>query len=118
MINETETRLELSSGNPAFDALLRRMAAIHCAKNHDYARPEVEDYYANFRECEAFGITAEKGILIRMSDKWSRIKGLSAKEAAVKDESIEDTMLDLANYALLYLCVKAACFPKPKGDNE
>jgi hypothetical protein len=111
MPNLTETRLELSSGNPAFDALLRKMAAIHAAKNHDYARPEVKDYYANFRECEAFGIPAYKGILIRMSDKWSRIKGLSMKEAAVKDESIEDTMLDLANYALLYLCVKQHATP-------
>ncbi len=103
----------MNSCNPAFDALLERMAAIHRAKNHDYADPDNADFYANFRECESFGIPAEKGILIRMSDKWSRIKQLTVKEAAVKDEAIEDTLLDLANYALLYICVrrsKAQCW--------
>jgi len=96
------------SGNPDFDALLQRMAEIHRAKNHDYARPEEKDYYSNFRECERMGIPADKGILVRMSDKWSRVRELAGKEAAVADESVEDTLLDLANYALLCILVRRA----------
>lgn len=98
--------LSINSGNPAFDALLMRMADIHRAKNHDYAKPEKQDYYSNFRECEDMGITASQGISVRMSDKWSRIKRLEAREAKVPDESIEDTLLDLANYALLKILVR------------
>ena len=39
---------------------------------------------------------------IRLSDKFNRFKTLSrGTEAAVKDESIRDTLIDLANYAIM-----------------
>lgn len=39
---------------------------------------------------------------IRLSDKFNRFKTLSrATEKKVTDESIRDTLLDLANYALM-----------------
>ena len=96
----------IDSGIPAFDAELERMAGVCRAKNHDYANPETQDYYANLRECEAIGIPAWRGILVRMSDKWSRIKRLSQHEAAVTDESFNDTLIDLANYAILCKLVR------------
>lgn len=41
-------------------------------------------------------------ILIRLTDKLNRLERLMAgNEMQVKDESIEDTLLDLANYALM-----------------
>lgn len=41
-------------------------------------------------------------ILIRLTDKLERLKSLySGKEQRVKDESIKDTLLDLANYSIL-----------------
>ena len=41
-------------------------------------------------------------ILIRLFDKFSRLERLlSGHEAQVKDESIEDTLIDMANYALM-----------------
>lgn len=47
----------------------------------------------------------EDGLLvakIRIMDKVNRFKTLlKADEALVKDESIEDTLLDMANYALM-----------------
>ena len=45
-----------------------------------------------------------------MSDKWARIKSaLHEKcELEVKDELIEDTLLDLANYCILLLCWRKA----------
>lgn len=88
--------------NRKFEEKLERMLAIHDAKNHDYAG-EGGDPYSNFRECEDIGIPAWKGILIRMSDKWSRIKNLVDSDPAVKGESIKDTLLDLANYSILCL---------------
>jgi hypothetical protein len=46
----------------------------------------------------------ESAILCRMSDKVSRLANLSGREhdAAVA-ESIDDTMIDLAGYAMLYV---------------
>ena len=55
---------------------------------------------------DSFGKTFEKyGIvsaLIRMSDKMNRLDNLASNSNQMKvDESIEDTLLDLANYAML-----------------
>jgi hypothetical protein len=46
------------------------------------------------------------GVVVRLSDKLSRImqltrKALEGKEAAVKDETVKDTLIDLANYSIL-----------------
>ncbi len=95
-------------GHPKFYELLARMEAIHDAKNHDYSADA--DPLSNFRKCEVFGIPAWRGSLVRMSDKWSRIEQLAGgKNAAVKDEALEDTLLDLANYALLTIVLKQEC---------
>jgi len=74
--------------------------AIIEAKNHDYANSS--DPFANFRLVDNLEIcTVEIGILVRMSDKVARIKNLSNKDNAVKDETIEDTLLDLCNYSAI-----------------
>ena len=36
-----------------------------------------------------------------MNDKMERIESLMNKESLVKDESIKDTLLDMANYAIM-----------------
>jgi len=53
------------------------------------------------------GLTARQGILVRMSDKIQRLLHLTGGgHHAVKDESVEDTMLDLAGYIVLYFAGK------------
>lgn len=42
-------------------------------------------------------------ILVRMSDKIERLAHMAGHEAEVADESYEDTMSDLAAYAILFL---------------
>ena len=71
---------------------------IAMKKNEDYASEE--DAFVNMRD------GGELGILTRMQDKMARIKNLLQKENQVRDESIEDTLGDLANYSnilILYL---------------
>lgn len=41
-----------------------------------------------------------RGVLVRMSDKWSRIEQLSTGKTA-KNESLRDSLIDLAVYALI-----------------
>jgi hypothetical protein len=82
-------------------ALYENNLAIAERKNADYSNER--DPFQNFRVCESLGIPAEVGILVRMSDKMSRIANLikPGRIAQVKDESVLDTLSDLANYAMI-----------------
>ena len=82
-----------------FEKNLKIMLELTKAKNHDYAKGD--DPYKNFRLVEQLGIcSVETGILVRMCDKMSRIANLIDTDAKVKDESIADTLIDLANYSI------------------
>ena len=65
--------------------------AIYRRKNADYG--------------DSFGETFRKlGIIsaiTRITDKVNRLQSLSKKTAQVQDESIRDTLYDLANYAIM-----------------
>jgi hypothetical protein len=83
--------------NPAFHALLNEIGALHDSKSHDYADA---DPLSNLRRSEAFGIPAFKGVLVRLTDKWSRIEQLAAGKTP-KHESLRDSLIDNAVYSLL-----------------
>lgn len=70
-------------------------------KNADYSGDD--DAFNNLRSVETLNITStENGFLTRMSDKFNRIISFVKKGVLlVEDEKIEDTLLDLANYAIL-----------------
>ena len=88
----------------AFKATTDNMVETVIRKNHDYTSSGT-DPFDNFNAVEQLGIcSSETGILVRMTDKIKRIISLLEKGeggAMVKDESIEDTMVDLANYAII-----------------
>ncbi len=71
--------------------IMREMLKTYRDKNADYGDSFAKSY-------EEFGMTAP---VVRMSDKMERLKSLSKAEASVKDESIRDTLIDLANYAMM-----------------
>jgi hypothetical protein len=73
---------------------------MHCKKGNDYGSDN--DFLANLRASEAFGIPAWKGALIRANDKMIRLKN-AAKGVELKNESVEDSLMDLASYAILSL---------------
>lgn len=70
------------------------------AKNSDYGGSN-KDPFANFQNSTIVNVPIEKGIMVRMMDKVSRITTLLDKEAKVKDESIQDTLMDLINYTAI-----------------
>lgn len=84
--------------NPKFNALLRQIQAIHDSKSHDYAADA--DPLQNLRRCEAFGVPAWKGVLVRLSDKYGRLEQLASGKTP-KHESLRDTLIDNAVYSLL-----------------
>lgn len=96
------TRVQMAN---QFNSLLNDMGNIMQAKNQDYSG-SAEDPFTNFNMIELVTkgeISRAQGCLVRMTDKLSRTHRLLTREAAVKTETIEDTLIDLANYSLLLI---------------
>ena len=73
-------------------ALCLEMNDLYARKNADYG----DSFHISFEE-EGMAM-----VRIRLGDKLNRFKALSrGNEQMVKDESIRDTLMDLANYALM-----------------
>jgi len=74
-------------------------------KNNDYTSAAAggSDPFANFSRVERMGVTTtEQGFLVRMTDKMSRLSTYASMgKLEVEDETVEDTLLDLVNYAIL-----------------
>lgn len=69
-------------------------------KNNDYTGGA--GAFHNFELGEKIGIgRTDQGILWRMTDKLARIISLTKVEAQVDNESVQDTLKDLANYAII-----------------
>lgn len=87
--------------------LCEKMHSVYEAKNHDYG-----DSFSKLRK------KFPDAILVRLNDKLSRLEVLmSGENAKVKDESINDTLLDLANYAIMELTEREAEKQRqPGGD--
>lgn len=68
-------------------------------KNQDYAGNG--DPFQNFNACSIVNVSAEKALLVRMTDKMTRISNLLDRPAKVNDEKITDTLVDLCNYAAI-----------------
>lgn len=67
------------------------LVALYERKNHDYG----DSFHKSYQE---FGLTM---VCIRLDDKINRLKSLTKSTALVKDETIGDTLMDLANYAIM-----------------
>lgn len=67
------------------------LTELYRKKNHDYG----DSFHKSYEE---FGLTMAA---IRLDDKINRFKTLIKTESEVKDESIRDTLIDLANYAIM-----------------
>ena len=92
------------------DVLKFRDEMYHCSialvqrKGADYNRTQQDagDTLFNLQVAEMLGIvpTAERGILVRLSDKFMRLVSLMQPgvDPAVTSESLRDTVLDIHNY--------------------
>ncbi|WP_129596014.1 nucleotide modification associated domain-containing protein [Anaerophilus nitritogenes] len=74
-----------------FSNITKEMYELYERKNKDYG----DSFGKTFKE---YGLVMAA---IRIEDKLQRFKKLIKSEAEVKDESIRDTLIDLANYSAM-----------------
>ena len=73
--------------------ICKSLNELYAHKNADYG----DSFGKSFNE---YGLTMA---CIRLEDKLNRIKALSKQTAQVSDETITDTLMDLANYSIMTL---------------
>lgn len=87
-----------------YNEILEELRKTYEAKNADYG-DSVGDTYNKF---------GDVSFLTRITDKYNRILSLADRGECgqVKDESLNDTILDMANYCILWVIEREA-----KKDN-
>jgi len=78
----------------AYEAIQAELEEIMAAKQHDYGSDNIT----------ALGV---RGVFVRMWDKINRLKTLVWMGAKPQvEETVDDTLLDIANYAIIALLVR------------
>lgn len=83
-----------------FAAVVDEMKELHERKSKDYG--VASDPLANLRASAEFGVAPWLGAAIRLNDKVQRLKSL-ASNGKLENESIRDSFIDIANYAVIAL---------------
>lgn len=106
-------------------AMFDESMALIDKKGADYNREQQAggDTLFNLRVAELLGIvpTAERGILVRLSDKFMRLISLMSPDAEPANESVRDTVRDIHNYvdyALQMWEERAAATPRETSGQD
>jgi hypothetical protein len=95
---------ELHPSSAAFREALGELWVMHCSKSHDYG--SANDPLANIRNgAEFVGIEPWRAAMVRLSDKVTRLATFN-RTGELHHEAVEDSLLDLASYALLTLVLR------------
>lgn len=80
--------------------LLKDLRKILIAKQFDYGHGNILKF-------------GEFGVLVRVNDKIERLKTLIAKNKNPKNESIDDSWLDMINYGIIAMMLRKGTFTLP-----
>lgn len=94
-MNEQQNKIQSEQNVARFRAITEEMVNIYEKKNADYGDSFGETY-------RRLGLVSA---VTRIQDKCNRLCNLAVNKGGhqVKDESIRDTLIDLANYAIMTL---------------
>ncbi|MBU1173211.1 MAG: DUF1599 domain-containing protein [Proteobacteria bacterium] len=81
------------------------LADLLISKQHDYGKANITDF-------------GEMGVVVRMNDKFARIKNLVKSGIDPIHEALADTYDDIAGYAILARMVRDGTFDLPYGEKE
>lgn len=83
-----------------FNSILKELGDLHERKMADYGADH--DPYANLRGSQDFGVPPWVGASIRLNDKVRRLQAF-ARKGELLNESVEDSLRDIAVYAIIAL---------------
>lgn len=87
-------------------AIADHMVEVMCRKQLDYGPDNINNAHGG----------PLNGLLVRMGDKYERIKNLTNTGSHSENEPLVDSFLDLANYCIIALMVIDGTWPK--GDTQ
>tara|TARA_R100001015_G_C4463141_1_gene49348 strand:+ start:78 stop:497 length:420 start_codon:yes stop_codon:yes gene_type:complete len=88
-----------------FDTILKRMFELFCKKQDDYGPSNIGLGKAILETDEDMR-NSLIGLTIRMNDKIQRLLNLTLNNKEPNNESVDDTLMDIANYCVMPLIVK------------
>lgn len=86
-----------------FHQILAELGELHDRKQQDYGT--AEDPLANVRASTEWGVVPWMAAMIRLTDKVRRLQAL-ARRGQLANESAEDSLRDIAVYAILALILR------------
>lgn len=89
-------------GDPEFEQAIVEVINMHRRKGNDYGTST--DFFANVSQSEQWGVMPWIGAMMRLNDKVVRLQQ-AARGGTLQNEGIEDSMLDIATYAIIALCL-------------
>jgi hypothetical protein len=86
--------------------LVDQLGNLLITKQFDYGPGNINNAYGG----------PMNGLLVRIGDKFERLKNLYSTGETPKHEAIKDSWMDLANYAIIAMMVIEESWPENKGD--
>ena len=101
----TTTLIDLpSTFNDACELVVLDLADLIVAKQNDYGKDNILGF-------------GEQGLVVRLWDKINRLKNLIWNNQRPKNESVEDTLNDIAGYAIIGLMLRRGWFELPMKED-
>lgn len=89
----------------AFELVNEEVKQMFISKHLDYGKGNIME-------------TGEMGIVFRISDKVSRLKNLLMAQKEPEHESVEETWIDIATYAVIAIMFKRGWFQELELSEE
>ena len=90
--------------NEACELVVLDLADLISAKQYDYGKVNILGF-------------GEQGLVVRLWDKINRLKNLIWNNQRPKNESVEDTLNDIAGYAIIGLMLRRGWFELPMKED-
>ena len=90
--------------NEACELVVLDLADLISAKQYDYGKDNILGF-------------GQQGLVVRLWDKINRLKNLIWNNQRPKNESVEDTLNDIAGYAIIGLMLRRGWFELPMKED-
>ena len=102
----TSTLIERpSTFEEACELIALDLSDLVTTKQHDYGKDNILGF-------------GERGLVVRLWDKINRLKNLVWNNTRPKNESVEDTLNDIAGYAIIGLMLRKGWFELPMKEDK